>query len=82
MVTHYFPRIGVAAIEVTSGELRLGDVIRVLGATSNYSQEVRSMQMDHVPVESACAGQSVAIEVHDRARPNDRVFRIRPHPAH
>lgn len=79
-ITHYFPRIGVAAVEVTHDELRLGDVIRVLGATSNFTQEVDSMQIDHVPIVSASAGELVAIRLTERARVNDRVFRIRPHP--
>lgn len=78
-VTHYFPRIGVAAIEVTAEELRVGDVIRVLGATSNFTQEVRSMEVDHAPIESAQAGDVVAIRVMERARVNDLVFRVRPH---
>jgi putative protease len=80
-VTHFFPRIGVAAIEVTAGEVRIGDTIRVLGATSNFTQQVESMQVDHVPIESASVGEVVAVRVTERARVNDVVFRIRPHVA-
>ncbi len=78
-ITHYFPRIGVAAVEVMHDELKVGDVIRVLGATSNFTQEIASMEIDHAPVESASAGLLVAIRVTERARVNDLVFRIRPH---
>ncbi len=78
-VTHYFPRVEVAAVEVTADELRVGDTIRVLGTTSNFTQEVDSLEIDHEPVESAQVGQLVGIRVAERARVNDLVFRIRPH---
>lgn len=78
-VTHYFPAIQVAVVEVES-EVRVGDQIRIEGHTSNFVQEVRSMQIDHQPVEAVGAGEQVAIELVDRARVNDLVFRARPHP--
>jgi putative protease len=78
-VTHYFPQIGVAAVEVTGDGLRIGDTIRLLGATSNFTQQVQSMEMDHSAVAAAEAGQLVAIQLVERARVRDVVFRIRPH---
>jgi hypothetical protein len=78
-VTHYFPRIEVAAVKVTADELRIGDTIRVLGHTSNFTQNVHSMEMDYAPVETASVGDLVAIQVAERARVNDQVFRIRAH---
>ena len=77
-VTHFFPAISVAAVALED-ELRLGDTIRVAGHTSNFVQEVRSMQIDHLAVDSAAAGQVVAVETIDRARVNDLVFRTLPH---
>lgn len=78
-VIHYFPQIEVAAVEVTGDELRVGDSIRVLGATSNFTQQIHSMEIDYTPVESASAGQTVGIQVAERARVKDLVFRIRAH---
>lgn len=78
-VTHYFGRIGVAAIEVAADELRVGDMIRVLGATSNFTQKVQSMEMDHLPMDVARTGDIVAIRVVERARVGDTIFRISPH---
>lgn len=78
-ITHYFPRINVAAVEVTEEELRLGDTIRVLGATSNFTQRVRSMEIEHVPVETARVGDLVGVRLDERARVRDWVFRIQPH---
>ena len=80
-VTHYFPQIEVAAVEVQQGELRIDDTIRVIGHTSNFTQKVHSMEMDYTPVTVATVGDLVAIQVAERARVNDQVFRIRAHEA-
>jgi translation elongation factor EF-1alpha len=76
-VTHYFGKPHVAIIEVTVGELRVGDTIRVVGRSAEFTQEIQSMQLEHVPVDSATVGDSVGIEVVERAREHDRVFLVR-----
>lgn len=78
-VTHYFPKVQVAAVELSADELRQGDTIRVLGATSNFTQVISSMEMNHTPVETVEPGDEVAIRVTERARVGDLVFRIMPH---
>lgn len=79
-VTHYFPRVEVAVVELTDDELRIGDSIRVLGTTSNFTQAIHSMEIDHSPVDLVRVGDEVAIRVVERARVGDLVFRIKPHP--
>ena len=69
-VTHYFGKIGVAAIEITDGSLAVGDTIRIKGHTSDFTQTVDSMQIDGVPVQTAAAGASVGLTV--RACPRTR----------
>lgn len=76
-VTHYFGRIGVAIVEL-SGELRLGDEIHIVGATTDFSQAVESMEVEHEKVEVARKGQSVGIKVAQRVREGDRVYKVRP----
>jgi translation elongation factor EF-1alpha len=75
-VTHYFGQPHVAIVDITAGELRLGDTIRIAGAHSDFTQEIRSMELDHSPVDSANVGDSVGIEVSQRAREHDRVYRL------
>ncbi len=79
-VTHYFGKAGVAAVEITHGQLRVGDQIRVLGHTSDFTQTIASMQIDHEPVEAASAGDLVGIKVAERARVRDHVYRVPGHP--
>lgn len=74
-VTHYFPKIEVAAVAVQHGDLRVGDTIRVSGSTSNFTQQVESMEIDRAAVQSAGVGDLVGIKVAQRARVNDLIYR-------
>ena len=75
-VTHYFTSIGVAAIEITEGELCVGDTIHIVGHTSDFTQKVSSMQVEHKSVEKASAGESIGIKVDEHAREHDEVFLV------
>ena len=74
-VTHYYPKIGVAVIEL-SEELKVGDRISIEGATTNFEQTVESMEIEHQKVEAAKAGNSIGLKVIDRVRENDNVYKI------
>ncbi len=76
VVTHYFGNISVAGIEITAGELRVGDTIHILGHTSDFTQVVESMQQDNQTIEVAAPGQKIGIKVVDHARDHDKVFRV------
>ena len=75
-VTHYFGKIGVAAIELQRDSLRVGETIHVKGHTSDFTQKVDSMQLDHQDVAAAKAGDSVGIRVAGHAHEHDRVFKV------
>jgi translation elongation factor EF-1alpha len=75
-VTHYFGKPHVAIIEVAEGELRVGDTIRIAGHSSDFTQQIKSMELEHAPVDSAKVGDSVGIEVSERAREHDTVYRV------
>ncbi len=78
VVTHYFGKIGVAGIELTDGPLNVGDTIHVKGHTSDFSQAVDSMQLEHGTVASAAVGDSIGIKVGEHAREHDEDFRVIP----
>ena len=73
-VTHYFGKPQVAIVEISAGELNVGDDIRVTGHSSDFTQKVASMELEHAPVESAKVGDSVGIKVSERAREHDSVY--------
>ena len=74
-VSHWFGNIGVAGIELTDG-LVVGDLIRIRGHTTDFEQEVTSMQILHQDVGKAAAGDNVGVKVIFKARPGDRVYKV------
>ncbi len=74
-VTHYFTDIGVAVIELED-TLKVGDEISVEGATTNFTQKIDSMQIEHKNVEEAKKGDSIGLKVTDRVREGDQVFKV------
>ena len=73
-VTHYFGHLSVAAVSLTA-PLRIGDEVHNQGHTTNLSQRIESMEVDHQPVTEAKPGDDVAIKVVDHVREHDSIFR-------
>jgi putative protease len=73
----FFAKPSVAAINITAGELRVGDTIHIKGETTDFTQNVDSMEIDRVAVDSVTVGQGVGIKVKDRVRANDVVFKVK-----
>ncbi len=74
-VTHYFGKIGVAVLELSS-DLKVGDTIRIKGHSDDYTQKVESMQVEHQNIEQANAGQSVGMKVIQKAHEGDVVYLV------
>ncbi len=75
-VIHYFKRPHVAVVRVTEGVLAVGDEIRFRGHTTDFSEQIKSMEVEHEKVEAAKTGDEVAIEVIERTRVHDRVLKL------
>jgi len=73
-VIHFYPRISVAIVELTS-KLSVGDRIVIRGTTTNFEQTVESMQIQHKNVESAEAEQLIGLKVAQRVREKDIVYK-------
>ncbi len=74
-VTHYFPRIGVAAI-ILEGHIAKGDCIHIRGPHDDVHQRVTSMEQEHVPIDEAANGQDIGIKVAGRVHEGDVVLRV------
>ncbi len=77
-ITHYFGHIGVGAIQLTDGDLAVGDTIRVKGHTSDFTQVIDSMQIEHASIERAVRGQNVGTRLNEHVRVHDAVFKVTP----
>jgi len=75
-VTKYFPKVKAAVVELTDDGLKLGDSIMIQGYTTDLQQKVESMQIEKNPIEVAQKGEIIGIEVTDRVRPNDIVYKV------
>lgn len=74
-VTNYFSKIGVAVIKLTA-PLKLGDEVRIRGGTRDFQQTVESMQVEHQPIEEAAPGQEIALKLDQKARVNDKLYKV------
>ena len=75
-VDHYYSRIGVAIVNL-NGPLELGDTIRIFGGKStNFIQEVKSMEIEHKKIDKANPGDIIGLKVNQKARKNCKVCKI------
>ena len=76
IVEHFFAKVSVAAIHITGGELHVGNTIHFVGAHTDYTQRIESMEINRNPVETVRAGDDVGIKVGDRVREHDVVYKV------
>jgi hypothetical protein len=74
-IDHYFARIGVAGVTLTA-PLRVGDRIRIKGHTTDFEEDVDSIQIEHQSLQEAGSGASVGLKVRERCREGDEVYRL------
>ena len=73
MVDHFFGKINVAAIKLKA-PLKVGDFIHVKGHTTDFTQRIESMQIEHNNVAQAKSGDDIGIRVESKVRQHDTVF--------
>jgi putative protease len=74
-VKHYYNHLNVAVLNLTDS-VKLGDEIHVLGHTTDFTQRVFSMQVDHHDVLWVRPGEDVALGVVEPVREHDVVYRV------
>jgi putative protease len=58
-------------------KLQVGDVIHVHGHTTDFTQKVESLEVDHAPVSEVGPNDAFGLKVIEHAREHDAVFRVR-----
>jgi putative protease len=76
VVTHYYGNLAVAIVKLESGTLRVGDTIHIRGHTSDFSQRVDSLQVEHAAVGEVGPGAEFGIKVAQHAREHDVVYKL------
>lgn len=74
-VTHFYSKLGVAAIEIDHGKLQKGDKIHIVGHTTDTEQMVQSMELEHQAIDEAEEGQNISVHVDEHVREHDDVYK-------
>ena len=76
IVEHFFTNVSVAAVKIINGELKIGDDVHFVGAHTDFKQKIESMEINRNPVEMVKPGDDVGIEVKDRVREHDVMYKV------
>ena len=75
-VTHYFPHVNAAAVLMLKDGLKVGDKIYLKGHTTDFKENVTSIQLDHAPIQEAKKAQEIGLQVKSRVRIGDSVYKL------
>ena len=76
VVAKFFAKPSVAAVKVTQGTIKKGDTLKFIGHTTDFIEQVTSMEVNNQSVEEATAGDFIGLKVKERVRENDRVYKV------
>jgi len=76
VVVKFFSKPSVAAIDVTKGSIKKGDTLMYKGHTTDFTEEVESMEIDNQSVDEAKVGDMIGIQVKERVREKDKVYKV------
>jgi len=76
-ITHYYGHLSVGIIEL-SDALKIGDTIHIKGHSSDFTQGIESIQIEHANVSEANAKDIIGIKVAQKVHPHDKIYRVIP----
>jgi putative protease len=76
VVVKFFSKPSVAAIDVTKGSIKKGDTLMYKGHTTDFTEEVASIEIDNQSVDEAKVGDMIGIQVKERVREKDKVYKV------
>jgi translation elongation factor EF-1alpha len=75
-VTHYYDKIGVAIVELSTS-LSVGDKIKFSrGGEDSFEQGVESIQIEHEKLDSAKKGDVIGLKVEKEVKEGAEVYKI------
>ncbi|MDQ1336390.1 MAG: hypothetical protein QG552_3340 [Thermodesulfobacteriota bacterium] len=76
VIVKFFAKPSVAALEVTRGTIQKGDLLRYKGHTTDFTEEIASMEVDNQPVDEVKTGDLVGVKVKEKVREGDKVYKV------
>lgn len=74
-VIHYYDKLGVAIVDLTSGSLKVGDSLKFKKGDSEFTQTIESLQVEHSQADSVKSGDSFGLKVDQVTKPGTLVFK-------
>ena len=75
-IEHYFNHLGVAAVKITKGNLKVGDKIHVKGMTTDFTEQIKSMELEHGQIKEANPGDDIGVKMEGKCREHDKVYLV------
>jgi putative protease len=76
-VTHYYGHPSVATLRLETGTLHVGDVIHIRGHSTDFSQKVESLEVNHTAVTEVGPNDDFGLKVVEHVREHDVVYKVR-----
>lgn len=76
-IEHYFGHINVGIIDLRDA-LKVGDKIHIKGHTSDFVEDISSMQIEHANVTEAQGGDKVGVKLSQKVHQHDKVYKVLP----
>jgi len=75
-VTHYYDKIGVAIVELSSN-LAVGDGVKFSrGGEDMFEQTIESIQIEHKKVDLAKSGDVVGLKVNEPVKEGAEIYKL------
>ena len=76
-ITHYYDKIGVAVVRLVSGDLKVGDKVKLTDSQGEeFEQEIKSMQIEHAKIEIAKKGDEFGLKVDKSVKDKSAVVKV------
>ena len=76
-ITHYYDKIQVAVVKLVSGDLKVGDKVKLIdSAGEEFEQEIKSMQIEHAKIEIAKKGDEFGLKVDTPVKAKSDVVKV------
>ena len=72
-VTHFYSHLKVAIVKFNK-DVKVGIKLHYKGATTDFTDIIKSMQFNHAPIKLAKKNKQIGIKVKKQVREGDKVF--------
>lgn len=76
-IIHYYDKIKVAVVKLSSGDLKIGDNVKLTKKDgSGFTQTVSSMQIEHASIDIAQKGDEFGLKVTSDVKDHSEVAKV------